>query len=82
MDALGLFANQAAVAIELSRTQSNLTSLIAEALIALGGGANSLRQPMLERGRPPRAPASRGTRFLRLAAVGPRAGAVVCNPRD
>jgi GAF domain-containing protein len=51
MDALGLFANQAAVAIELSRTQSNLTSLIAEALIALGGGANSLRQPMLERAR-------------------------------
>jgi GAF domain-containing protein len=51
MDALGLFANQAAVAIELSRTQGNLTSLITEALIALGGGANSLREPMLERAR-------------------------------
>lgn len=39
MEDLGLFANQAAVAIELSRTNQNLAALLGEALGAIGGAS-------------------------------------------
>ena len=44
METLGLFANQAAVAIEQSRTHRNLAALIGEVLLSLGGISDGERE--------------------------------------
>jgi GAF domain-containing protein len=49
MEVLGLFANQAAVAIEQSRLQRNLGALVGEALRSLGGGADDQGRGLQER---------------------------------
>jgi len=46
MEILGLFANQAAVAIEQSRTHRNLASLIGEVLQSLGGLSEHQREQL------------------------------------
>ena len=51
MDALGLFANQAAVAIEQSRTHRNLAALIGEVLESMGGLPDYQKQGLTERAR-------------------------------
>lgn len=50
MEVLGLFANQAAVAIEQSRTSRNLAALVSEALRAVGVPGSQTR-PLQERAR-------------------------------
>jgi GAF domain-containing protein len=49
MEDLGLFANQAAVAIEQSRTNQNLVSLLGEMLESVGGSTEAQRQGLQER---------------------------------
>ncbi|MGI9147213.1 MAG: GAF domain-containing protein [Chloroflexota bacterium] len=49
MELLGLFANQAAVAIEQSRGQRNLTALVANALALLAGTPESQTQVFTQR---------------------------------
>jgi GAF domain-containing protein len=51
MEDLGLFANQAAVAIEQSRTTRNLAALLGEVLESLGETADGQRQELRERTR-------------------------------
>ncbi len=51
MEALGLFANQAAVAIEHSRAYRNVAALIDAVLQSLGGTPDDQRQSLLERAR-------------------------------
>jgi GAF domain-containing protein len=51
MEDLGLFANQAAVAIEQSRTNRNLAALLAEVLRPNGGANGGERQGLQERAR-------------------------------
>jgi GAF domain-containing protein len=51
MEILGLFANQAAVAIEQSRTHQNLVALMSEVLASLGGVAEE-RKARLAAGAP------------------------------
>ena len=48
MDALFLFANLAAVAIEQSRTQENLSALFAEILGSLSGSASETQRQWLQ----------------------------------
>lgn len=49
MEALGLFANQAAVAIEQSRNQGRLEALVASFIESLGGVPEHQRQSLAER---------------------------------
>ena len=51
MEDLGLFANQAAVAIEQSRTNRSLAALLSEVLESIGGATESQRQELQERAR-------------------------------
>ncbi len=51
MEDLGLFANQAAVAIEQSRTNRNLAALLGEVLESIGGTTDGQRQELQERAR-------------------------------
>ncbi len=51
MEALGLFANQAAVAIEHSRAYRNVAALIDAVLQSLGGTPDDQKQSLLERAR-------------------------------
>jgi putative methionine-R-sulfoxide reductase with GAF domain len=51
MEALGLFANQAAVAIEQSRTQRNLTALVGGLIQAVDGLPDYGREGLTERAR-------------------------------
>jgi GAF domain-containing protein len=51
MEDLGLFANQAAVAIEQSRTNRNLAALLSEVLESIGGTTDGRRQELQERAR-------------------------------
>ncbi len=51
MEDLGLFANQAAVAIEQSRTNRNLAALLGEVLQSIGGATEGGRQELQERTR-------------------------------
>ncbi|MDQ3941882.1 MAG: GAF domain-containing protein [Actinomycetota bacterium] len=51
MEDLGLFANQAAVAIEQSRTNRNLAALLGELLQSIGGATGGERQELQERAR-------------------------------
>lgn len=51
MEDLGLFANQAAVAIEQSRTNRNLAALLGEVLESIGGTTDGRRQGLQERAR-------------------------------
>jgi hypothetical protein len=51
MEALALFANQAAVAIEQSRTQNSVTSLIFEVLATMEGISDAQREWLQERSR-------------------------------
>jgi GAF domain-containing protein len=51
MEDLGLFANQAAVAIEQSRTNRNLAALLGEVLQPVGGTTDGQRQELQERAR-------------------------------
>jgi GAF domain-containing protein len=51
MEDLGLFANQAAVAIEQSRTNRNLAALLGEVLESIGGATDGRRQELQERAR-------------------------------
>ena len=51
MEDLGLFANQAAIAIEQSRTNRNLAALLGEMLESLGETADGQRQQLRERTR-------------------------------
>jgi GAF domain-containing protein len=51
MDTIGLFANQAAVAIEQSRTHRNLAALIAEVLESLSAMPDDQRQGLRQRAR-------------------------------
>ena len=51
MDVLGLFANQAAVAIEQSRAQRNLTALVADALALLTNAGDDQQQVLRQRAR-------------------------------
>jgi GAF domain-containing protein len=51
MEDLGLFANQAAVAIEQSRANRNLAALLGEVLQSIGGGTGSENRDLQERAR-------------------------------
>jgi GAF domain-containing protein len=51
MEDLGLFASQAAVAIEQSRTNRNLAALLGEVLQSIGGATDAGRQELQERTR-------------------------------
>jgi GAF domain-containing protein len=51
MEDLGFFANQAAVAIEQSRTNRNLAALLSEVLESIGGTTDGQRQELQERAR-------------------------------
>ena len=51
MEDLGLFANQAAVAIEQSRTNRNLAALLGEVLESIGGTTDGRGQELQERAR-------------------------------
>lgn len=51
IEVLGLFANQAAVAIEQSRTQRGVTALLGEVLGSLPGVSDAQRQDLKGRGR-------------------------------
>jgi GAF domain-containing protein len=51
MEDLGLFANQAAVAIEQSRTNRNLAALLGEVLGSIGGATDGQRQELQEHAR-------------------------------
>ncbi len=51
MEVLGLFANQAAVAIEQSRINQNLTALMHEALASLGGLQEHLKADLQDKGQ-------------------------------
>jgi GAF domain-containing protein len=49
MDALSLFGNQAAIAIEQSRTQGNLAALLSEVLESMTGASDAQKQWLQER---------------------------------
>ncbi len=51
MHALGLFANQAAVAIEQSRTHRDLAAFLAEVVRSLDGAADGASAPLADRAR-------------------------------